>query len=237
MLEKSMENKGEVWDRLDQLDLAKNILLAEPLDIGTDILEIGLDHWFQSEIITEVPVLGSLIRAGKTIASINDMFFIKKVLTFVKAIHDQKEIEGKWKEHREKLIHDKKLLNKEIEIILIYLDKQTHYVKSQILGSFYSLYFKKKIDWEEFQILAEILEMVSVFDLATLRELYNERVYHQGKRYNKLALKRLSSSGLVDYFNGMLVTAKGQRNEEPHYAEITELGDFFVEYGLVNINW
>ena len=228
------EEQNEAWDKFNQFEVAKNIFLAEPLEIGTDFLEMGIDHWFQEDIIKEIPVLGITVKLGRTITSVNDMFFTKKVLTFVKAIHDQQLNEEKWKKHREKLIRDKRLLDKEIEVILIYLDRQTHYRKSQILGKFYSLYFNEEIDWEDFQVLAEILDAVSVFDFFTLEELYKEKVFVQGRKSNKLALKRLSSCGLVDYFNGMLATAEDDQIKEPYYAKITEVGSVFVECGLTN---
>ena len=47
-------------------------------------------------------------------------------------------------------------------------------------------------------------------------------------------MKRLSSCGLVDYFNGMLATAEDDQIKEPYYAKITEVGRVFVECGLTN---
>lgn len=231
-----LEKEDNVICDIDQLELAKKIILAEPMDLGADILEIGLDQILEEGIIKDIPVFGSFIKIGKTIKSIHDAIFAKKVLVFAQNIHSGNDSEDKWERHKEKLKNNPKRLMKELEVLLIYIDRHTKYIKNKILGKFYSLYYMGEIDWGDFEELAEILDVISVFDFETLEELYIKKYYAVNENYNPLALKRLSNCGLADFFNGMVVTDNSGEQAANYIAKITDLGEYFWEFGLNGID-
>lgn len=230
------EKKKEVIYELNQMELAKKILLAESIELGADILEVGLDQILEEGVLKDIPILGGLIKVGNTIKTVHDAFFTKKVITFAQSIHNKNSNEEKWKQHKEKLINNPKRLIKEVEVLLIYIDRHTKYIKSKVLGNFYSLYYMEKIDWEDFEEFAEILDSISVLDFETLEELYKKKYYYGKEQYNSLALKRLSNCGLADFFNGMIVTDNTKVDAVSYVAKITRLGEYFWEFGINGVN-
>lgn len=226
----------EESDHMSQMELAKRIIMAEPIDLGADILEIGLDQLLEEGIIKDIPVFGSVVKAGKIVSTINDAIFVKKVIVFAQSIHSGSGNEKKWSQHKDKLLRDQKRLIKEIEVLLTYIDRYTKYLKSKILGRFYMLYINEELDWNDFEEFAEILDNIYIYDLKTLEELFSQKYYYEKQQYSSLALKRLNNCGLVDYYNGMLVTS-GEMNGTVNYiAKITKLGEFFYKVGLNDID-
>lgn len=222
-MEKHAEEKNEL--EYNQLEVAKQILLSEPLEIGVDVMDIAMDQLY--EVLHGVPVLGLTVKALKTITSVRDAFFTKKVLTFTQSIHNHESDNEKWEKHRKKLLKNSKLQVKEVETLLICLERHKDYEKSKILGRFYRNYYLEKIDWTGFQILAEVLDDISILDFSELQNLYKKISYKKDDTYNILAMKRLNRCGLADYYNGMLVSKED--TDEMYSAKITEFGKIFCE--------
>ena len=230
------KNLREESNQMSQLELAKRIIMAEQIDLGADILEVGLDQLLEEGIIKDIPILGSVVKAGKIVSTIHDAIFVKKVIAFAQNIHSGSGNEEKWNQHKEKLLSDQKRLIKEIEVLLIYIDRYTKYLKSKILGKFYILYVKEELDWSDFEVFAEILDDISVYDFETLEELFLKKYYFEKEQYSSLALRRLNKCGLVDYYNDMVVTSNEKKDVVSYVARITKLGEYFYEVGLNDID-
>ena len=133
------QNKNEIASNINQLEFAKKIILAEPIELGADVLEIGLDQILEEGILKDIPIFGSIVKVGRLVSTVHDAIFTKKVLAFAQSIHSGSGDETKWIQHKEKLMSDSKRLINEVEIILNYIDRHTRCVKSKILGNFYAL--------------------------------------------------------------------------------------------------
>lgn len=212
------------------------VVFDETIDLGVDLIEIGLDQFLEEGIIKEIPIIGAGYTIGKTFFALKDVILTKKALVFAQKVQNGMGGGEKLKKHKEKLADNPKRLIKELEILLTYLDRHTKFIKNLILGNFYIMYYDEDIDfdWEDFEFFAEIIDDLSVFDLEELKILYEKKMFIEGETYNPVAMKRLRNCGLIDFFDGMIAL---HENETVGYiAKITNVGEFFWEYGMKGIS-
>jgi len=221
-----IESKGPV-------DALKRMLFDNEIkDLFIDITEMGIDSLLQDkeEIIKSFPVMKTVYTSGKIIISIRDLFLTKKVMIFVQSVQKRSLSNTEISKHVNQLKSDQARLNKELEIILTYLDRQTKYIKTVILANFYLQYLAEIIDWDEFDYFAEIVDAVSVYDLKVLKIVWDKNIIKEGEKYNPVSLQRLRNHGLVEYHDGVAV--KKEEIVFPYIASINEIGSYFCEYGM-----
>lgn len=212
------------------------IVFNTTLDTGIDLLEVGLDQLLEDGLIREIPIIGVAYTTSKLFISLKDAMLTKKALVFAQRVQagtaDKKTLE----KHREKLNKKPKKLMKELEALLVHLDKHTTYLKNKILGNFYILYLDEDIDfsWDDFEYMAEIVDNISVFDLEDLSLIYKTKTILEGEKYNSLAMKRLRYCGLVDFYDGMVAARISEATG--YIAKITKLGELFWEKGMKGLS-
>lgn len=212
----------------------KNTMCDAALDSMSDIAEIGLDSFLEDGLIKDIPVVGFLFRMGKGISSVKDAITAKRILVFVQRVRENSVDDNALQKHLEELGDDSKKLNQELETILDYIDKQTGYIKAKILGNFYHSFLNREIAWDDFVLLADIVDSISITDMSTLLDLHSKREYLTNDRFDMNSAKRLDRCSLIDYFNGMIVSSKKDHTKQIR-AMINNLGDVFVTIGLKNI--
>jgi hypothetical protein len=222
------------------VEALRKTIFDNSIDIGIEAIEIGIDQLLDDGIIKDIPLLGVVYGFGKSVFAIRDIFLAKKIIVFTQNIQNGTVNREKIKNHKELLEKKPKKMYKELEIILNYLERHTKYIKNLMLGNFYLLYIDEGHDfnWNDFEIFAEIINNISVFDLEILQDIYTKKYYAEKSEYefNGLALKRLNVCGLVQYFDGMSVMT--DEIQDPFTAHITSIGEYFWEYGMngVSIN-
>ena len=225
---------------MDEFDIKpvntlKRVLKENTLGIVSDISEIGLDTLINGEILKEFPIIGSVFRAGNTALAIKDVIDAKRVLVFVQRVQGNDVEHDELNRHIEYLNANPQKASAELETVLDYLSKQTGYKKAKILANFYYAFLEKRLKWEDFVLLADVIEDVSVSDLPMLQELYAKRIYTDNDRYDRNCAKRLDRCNLIDYYNGMVVSSQNDPNTRMT-AAINNVGRVFVEIGLSNLS-
>ncbi len=127
---------------MDEIELQpvqnlKDTMLDATIDTIEDIAEIGLDSLLNEGVIKDIPIVGALFRIGKGVSSVKDAITAKRILIFTQQLRKNNIDGNKLQKHIEKLNDDPKKFNKELEIILDYIDKQAGYIKAKILVNFY----------------------------------------------------------------------------------------------------
>lgn len=222
--------KNEIKGPIDDF---KSVLLNESIDTGIDLLELCLDNYIANDIIRDIPIIGTGYSVGKVFIGVKDLALTKKVLIFSQKVRKGMLSDNDIREHLEILQHNPQKLHKELEIIMNYLDRHTKYTKALILANFYLLYLDKKIEWEDFDYFAEIIDGISVYDLKVLKIVWEKEFVKQGEKYNPVSLQRLRNHGLVEYHDGVTVQKKG--SGLPYIATINEIGKFFCVYGMNDV--
>lgn len=220
-LDKPVENFGK-------------IIFEQTIDTNIDIFEMGLDQFIEEGVIKDIPIISAGYSIGKTFFAIKDFMLTKKAIVFAQMIRNGNTENKKLEKHKQELSEKPKKLLKELEIILMYLDRHTKLLKSKILGNFYNAYIDNEIefDWEDFELCAEITDNISLYDLKDLLNLYEKEYIKIGEGYNQVAMKRLRNVCLIDFFDGMAVN-RGDVKEI--IAMINEVGKAYVNIGLKNI--
>ena len=172
-------------------------------DLGVDYSELGLDALTESEILKEVPFLSTVLRLGSIGISIRDRIFMKNVLIFIEQLNNGTLSEEEKEKHRKKLEHNPKHAKKELEVILIYLEKINHAEKSKMLSNIYIAYIREEINFDRMVAFVEILDSLLLYDMTELKKIYECYSYGENDYPDHAQLSRLSSLGLVQYFNGM----------------------------------
>ncbi len=224
-----MEEKRQIVSSL------KESLLEETIDIGNEFLEIPIDQLIDNDMLRDIPIVNTLVGLGKIAMNVRDLYLIKKTVAFIASLNQNKLSKEKIARHKAKLETDSKKLNKELEFIMVMLDRMNETQKSIIMSNMYLKYLDEKtdFDWEDFGILTDILERFSIYDCPTLLEVYDKGFIGIEDEFNKLGFSRLNSLGLIDYFGGMRMSLQSGEN---FIARINPLGQFFVENGLTDLN-
>lgn len=210
----------------------KESLFSNTMDVGIDIIEVGIDQIIENDVLKEVPIVGTIVKLGKTAITIKDRHLLKKTLFFIEQINNGSISEELLNNHKNELELNPNKMKKELEHIIVLIDRYIECKKTIILANFYKNYIGKRIDWEDFKVLAEILDVLSLYDIDTLKDINNKKFYKETDEINKLALIRLGSNGLIDYFNGM--TVSNGKELKNIIAKINDIGIAFIEYGLSN---
>lgn len=208
-------------------------LFQENFDITTEYLELTLDAMTQNDVLRDFPIVGSVVGAGKTVVAVRDRHLLKKTLEFIRTVNsgvcDRKKINA----HRDKLMANPRKMRSELERVLILLDNQIEEEKSRILGKFYKRYLFEEMNWEQFTIFADILNVISIYDFKALKYIYDREVLKKedGDKVNIVSIKRLDSVGLIEFFSGNLGNVAGHKNVS---AIITEVGKSFYEVAVLD---
>lgn len=200
------------------------------IDFSQDLIELPIDRIIDNSTLKEIPIVGTLIGIGKTTMAIRDMHLLKKTVAFISKINEGSIPKEKLDEHIEKLEKNHKRMNQELEYLIIMLDHFNETKKAFILGNIYIKYIDHEIDWNDFCILAEILERFSLYDFSSLIELYTKDIIKHGEVYNELALSRIYSLGLVRFSSGIILYSERQE----FVAKINSLGKLFVDMAFLD---
>lgn len=197
-------------------------------DIGADLLELPIDLFTENEVIKDIPVVGTIVKLGKTVGTIRDRYLIKKLIIFIKSVNDGTVESDIIKNHKEILESDPKKLNEELENVMILVDRELEIDKTKILAELYKAYICKKIHWSDFTYLSEMLERLCLRDIDSLSEIYETG--HAKK--DKFGVFRLEAVGLVKYFSKRTNSAAYRSGLKQAEVELTGYGKLFYQYGL-----
>lgn len=184
----------------------KETIFRNVSGIASDVSEVAIDAFLENELIKQIPIVGTLTKCGKFALSIRDRQLLKKIFIFTQELNRGSLNEEEIIAYGKRLERDDKKLNQEMEFILIILDKYIENEKSKHFARLYISYIKGNVDWEEMMSFADIINRILICDFKELRMIYNKYSYSENETVNTAAMSRLNSLGLVQYFNGMVVS-------------------------------
>lgn len=179
-------------------------LTDENMDLAIDYMEMGLDSFLSEGILKDIPIIGTAWKLGQNVMSIKNLITARNYWVFISELRKDKVTAEKLEEHFFQLNSNPKQLKKELEMLLIYIDRYNEVEKAQYLANIYRCFLKQSvfgIDWETATAFFEILDRVLLQDLSALKTVCT---YGTRKEYfnEHSSLLRLSALGLLQYFNG-----------------------------------
>ena len=123
---------------------------------------------------------------------------------------------------------------KELEHVLIIVDRYVELNKNKILANLYFNYIDKQIDWEQFQELSIIVDNIFLIDLPELENIFMKKAITMNDINNKISFRRLKTQNLIEDIESMRRRSNGSIgmyfNENDY--QITLLGDLLFKYGV-----
>lgn len=164
-------------------------------DLSMDITELGVDVAISEGILSEVPIVKTVVAIGKTGLAIRERNLMKQTIAFINGVNEGDISEEQKNRYREKFDNDPKHASSELERVLILLDSNTDMIKSKILGLLYSAYLKGAVSWEVFCEYSEVNRRMFVEDYKLLIKLSTNNLSLSNQERYKMG--RLISLGLV----------------------------------------
>lgn len=133
-------------------------LLNPSVDLAVDYSEIYIDDLIQNETLNEIPIVKTVIGIIKTGISINNFFFVKKLLSFIREFNTGKISKDKKEEFQKKILEDSKFRKKVTEQIMVCLDRFNDVNKAIILANLFKAFVDEKISYEKFVFISIAME-------------------------------------------------------------------------------
>ena len=190
-LKENTENLG--------LALSDSIKSEHLEELGTDILELITDSFTDSNVIADIPIVGMFYKAGKSLISIRDKLFLKKILVFLQEHQDiplEKRVLFLSQFETEK---DKKEFG---EAVLMLLYNLNNIKKAEIVGKLSRAHILGHINEEEFSILIDCTDRMFIADFNSLITKDISTVVSNSSNY-PLA-QRLQNAGLMSIESTLL---------------------------------
>ena len=215
-----------------------NSISEETQSITAELMEAGLDSVMDDGLLKEVPILSVAVSLYKIGHSVKERHYVRNLAAFITALNKGIIDDEKRDYYRSKMIDNPKQRDKELEYILVIIDRYIHPNKAEKLARAYLRFLDTDITWLEYAKTAETLDRLLPGDYDLLASSFPLVV--KNCEINDSFL-RLTSHGLImqthdsspfvsDGNHGMMITASDIErigNNEVIY-ERTPFGDTFI---------
>ena len=192
-------------------------ITEETSDILSNIAEIGLDAIMNDGFLREVPILSTAVSLFKIGNSLRERHYIKKLASFVFEFNNGMADDRTREYYKQKIMDDPQNRYKELEYILILIDRYLHANKPSLLAKLYLSYLDDFITWHDFTKYAEVVDRFLPGDCETLLSADN---YKTERDKNTDSIQRLIALGLV--IEGFRTMAE-QKEDGAVYLDSPEL--------------
>ena len=160
---------------------------GEISDVISDLAEIGLDSLFDEGVLREIPFVSTAVSVYRIGRSISERHYIKKLLVFLKSVNEKIVDEDKRRLYMQRISNDPNKRSKELEYVLIIIDRYVGYDKPTMLAKLYLAFLEGNLSWREFALYAEITDRFIIGDydmlmsdselFSTTYSDYNESIF------------------------------------------------------------
>lgn len=226
--------KEEKYEIDNIVESTASTIINYNVDTVVDFSEIGLDSLIDNPLLKEFPLIKTAYGVAKTVFAVREKHMIKKTLTFIKQLNDNGISNKNYIDYKEKLKNKDKFVFKELEHILIIIDRYVELNKNKILANLYFNYIDGKISWTQFQELSIIVDNIFIGDLDELGHIYQKKYITMNEIKNRVSFRRLKVQNLIEDIESMLRMEDGSMgmfyNENDY--KITLLGELLFKYGV-----
>lgn len=183
-------------------------LKSESISCIGDLTEVGLDAIMEDGIFKDIPIISTAISVYKIGNSILERHNLKKLAIFLSEINNDIATEQKRIKYQQKFQSNDKFRNKELEYLLVLINRYIDYEKPKMLAKIYLAYLDGKIGWNDVTAYSTIIDTLLPEDISFLL-LESPHVTH----YNKIdsSILRLVSMGLLIQTNSNSIAQKNNR--------------------------
>jgi len=195
-------------------------LISNNFDNALDYAEIGLDAFVSDDILKEIPIVKTVVGVVKSGLKVKEIFFAKKILTFLKEFHSGKLSEDKFDKFREEFAANDKYRAKVMEQIMIFNDTFLQIEKSKVFANLFAAHLNEAYGWDDFVNLSYCLNQLNMYgvslfdDMAEFKTPFYGGIYDDAKHRYPL----LTNSGTISIWG--------------NHLDITPYGLYMYHYGI-----
>lgn len=137
-------------------DDARPTICSDSLELISNIAEVGLDEILQNEFLKDIPVISSLVSIYKIGNNIHNAHLLKKYACFLDEFNRDSFENGSWNKYKQYFEESNR--KRDIEYLLILLERYIEEDKARRLAKIYEAYLDKEISWDDLRLFAETLD-------------------------------------------------------------------------------
>lgn len=147
-------------------------------DLGIDLLELGIDSVLVDGVLSEIPIVKTIVGIGKFSQNIRDRNLLIQSLAFIQTFNNGTIKPESLEKYRNMINSDSIKAEKELGRIVVLLERKFDKRKSVFLAKLFKSYVNEHLDWNQFCEYTELLEFMFDADIETLHSTYqNKGIY------------------------------------------------------------
>ena len=171
-------------------------LSSDVADGLSEFCELAIDSIMDEGLLKELPIFSTAISLYRIGGSIKERYSLKKLAVFVDQIRRGCADKENLQKYQHEFSANANFRSKELEHILILLDRYVSLDKPRMLAKLYLAYLDGVIIWEEFSMYAEVVDRFLLLDCRTLTTESEETIVPRGMIGGESVL-RLVALGLM----------------------------------------
>lgn len=195
-------------------------LVSNNFDNALDYAEIALDAFVSDDILKEIPIVKTVVGVVKSGLKVKEIFFTKKILTFLREFHSGKLSEEKFNKFQQRFDNDENYRSKVMEQIMVFNDTFIQIEKSKVFANLFAAHLNGAFGWDAFINLSFCLNNMNMYGVS----LFDEMALY----------KKPFRGGIHDDTNTLypLLINSGTISIVGSHLEITTYGIMMYHYGI-----
>ncbi len=195
-------------------------LISNNFDNSLNYAEIGLDTFVTDDVLKEIPIVKTVVGVVKSGLKIKEVFFTKKILTFLKEFHSGKLPPKKIKKFQVEFNSKIKYREKVLQEIMVLNDNFIQIEKSKIFANLLLAHLNEKYNWDYFTNLSYCLSQLNMFGVPLFDDMskFNKPFFGAIDHDKKQLYPLLINSGTISVWG--------------NHLDITQYGLYLYHYGI-----
>lgn len=164
----------------------------EAIDGISNLAEVGLDSIIRDGVLRDIPAISTIISFFKIGNTVHEAHLLRKYACFLDEFNHDATKRGTREKYKEYFAEKNR--QKDIEYLLIMIERYTEGEKARWLAKAYEAYLDGFLDWNELRVFSEVIDRFLPGDYETLREKDYFETFN-GKETESLL--RLTGLGLL----------------------------------------
>lgn len=148
----------------------KDSLSKNMPDVLQETMEVTLDSFIKDGLLKDLPIIKYVASAYNMVNDIRSWHTIRKLAVFIEEFNRGILDNDKYDEYIQLLSKDSKRINRELDYIVIIVDRMLEMEKPTMLAKLYMAYLEKQISWNEFAKYSIVTERFLYGDYEVLEK-------------------------------------------------------------------
>lgn len=198
----------------------KESIGGNAVNVVTPLVDAAISTFSDDTIISKIPIVSTIVNVYHLGKAFWDLKYYRDIVKFINGVNSKNVTKEEIDEHIKKFQNN---IDKELEYILIILDKQTEEDNAYVLAKLYVSYIRGNLDWIGFRKYANVVDRLLPNDLNKLYMFDSKEPIELDDKNLDDSILRLQGLGLItsyltnDEVNGETLII--QTSNESYYTK------------------